>query len=210
MKIPRFRVYFSAMICSCFFLCSVVGGHTATKNSDCVAFVSPGPLELARRFPEHRTLKPGTSEPEKIPAEEQPFKIEDFHHPRYNRFNSAVGTVSSAPGWEEVRALNEGSPAFYLFDSPANGKSDDNDGDGHLDRNAKCPYTANPDQADSDQDGKGDACDPDVELWVDFVYDGPETGSFDQPFNTLSEAVDAAPAGALITIKAGTSSETLP
>ena len=50
-------------------------------NSDCSTFVSHGPLAWAMRFTEHRTLKPGTSELEQIPAEEQPSKPEDFHHP---------------------------------------------------------------------------------------------------------------------------------
>jgi len=37
----------------------------------------------------------------------------------------------------------------------------DDDGDGIPDEDDNCPYTANPDQADSDGDGKGNACDTD-------------------------------------------------
>jgi len=37
----------------------------------------------------------------------------------------------------------------------------DTDADGHLDSHDNCPATANPDQADRDGDGAGDACDPD-------------------------------------------------
>ena len=77
----------------------MVGGSTPATNSDCSAFVSPIPLALVRRFAEHRTLKPGTSELEQIPAEEQPSKTEDFHHPRYGVSRPRrVGQVSSRTG----------------------------------------------------------------------------------------------------------------
>jgi len=46
-------------------------------------------------------------------------------------------------------------------------------------------------------------------LWVDFTFDGSETGSVDQPFDTLQEAVDAAGSGDTIAIQPGSTSETL-
>ncbi|MFH1682059.1 MAG: S8 family serine peptidase [Candidatus Eisenbacteria bacterium] len=48
-------------------------------------------------------------------------------------------------------------------------------------------------------------------VWVDFDYSGFEFGTFDHPFNTLSEALGALPGGPddRIRIKAGSSSETL-
>jgi hypothetical protein len=47
------------------------------------------------------------------------------------------------------------------------------------------------------------------ETWVDFSYFGVETGTFDAPFNTIAEGVNAAPAGGILKIKAGTSPERL-
>lgn len=45
--------------------------------------------------------------------------------------------------------------------------------------------------------------------WIDFGYAGNQTGSFSQPFNTVSQGVIAAPTAGTIYIKAGTTSETL-
>jgi len=45
--------------------------------------------------------------------------------------------------------------------------------------------------------------------WVDFSYSGVETGTFQQPYNTLSEGVAAAPVNGYVHVKAGTSSETI-
>ena len=43
------------------------------------------------------------------------------------------------------------------------GTSSDSDSDGVLDINDNCPNTPNPDQADTDGDGQGDACDDDID-----------------------------------------------
>src|SRR6478752_1406082 len=43
---------------------------------------------------------------------------------------------------------------------PLANKPNDFDGDGVPNASDNCPYTPNPDQADSDGDGKGDVCDP--------------------------------------------------
>lgn len=45
--------------------------------------------------------------------------------------------------------------------------------------------------------------------WVDFAYQGTEEGTFDQPYNTLAEAVAAASDGEAVFIKPGSSPETL-
>ncbi|MBN1207074.1 MAG: amidohydrolase family protein [Myxococcaceae bacterium] len=54
---------------------------------------------------------------------------------------------------------------------------DDEDGDGHKLLQDNCPHAANPDQADTDQDGRGDACDacrganPGAALCATTIYD---------------------------------------
>lgn len=46
------------------------------------------------------------------------------------------------------------------------------------------------------------------EVWVDFAYQGTETGDQTQPFNTLAEAVTVVTTGGTLKIKPGSSSET--
>jgi subtilisin family serine protease len=46
-------------------------------------------------------------------------------------------------------------------------------------------------------------------VWVDFTYSGAERGTVEEPFNTLAEAVNAAPDGGLINIQSGSSSEVI-
>lgn len=48
-----------------------------------------------------------------------------------------------------------------------------------------------------------------VSLWVEFPYAGTETGTYSQPFNTLAEAILAAPVSGSIMIKPGQTSETI-
>jgi hypothetical protein len=48
-----------------------------------------------------------------------------------------------------------------------------------------------------------------IGTWVDFGYAGAEQGDVSHPFNTLAEAVLAAPDGGLVNIKAGSSPETI-
>jgi len=45
--------------------------------------------------------------------------------------------------------------------------------------------------------------------WVNFGYNGTETGTITQPFNTLGEAVDAMPTGGCVVMRPGSSTETL-
>jgi hypothetical protein len=47
-------------------------------------------------------------------------------------------------------------------------------------------------------------------VYVDFNYTGEEQGTFDEPFNTLGEAVDAVAVGGEVIIKSGTSPEQMP
>ena len=49
---------------------------------------------------------------------------------------------------------------------------------------------------------------PTFETWVDFTHVGAQTGSFCQPYDTLTEIVDVANQGETIYIKTGESSET--
>jgi hypothetical protein len=46
-------------------------------------------------------------------------------------------------------------------------------------------------------------------VWVDFGHSGYENGSFDYPYNTMAEGVNAVPVGGKITLKPGTTSETI-
>jgi hypothetical protein len=46
-------------------------------------------------------------------------------------------------------------------------------------------------------------------VWVDFSFNGTETGSFSAPFNTVAEGVAAAPLKGTVMIKAGSTTETL-
>jgi hypothetical protein len=46
-------------------------------------------------------------------------------------------------------------------------------------------------------------------IWADFAYVGVESGTYDRPYNTLTEAVTAASGGQTICIKPSSSSETL-
>lgn len=54
---------------------------------------------------------------------------------------------------------NERVEAFCLADEIACRQKLDSDGDGGLDAADNCPYAANSDQVDADQDGAGDVCD---------------------------------------------------
>ncbi len=49
---------------------------------------------------------------------------------------------------------------------------------------------------------------PNYDAWVDFAYGSKEDGSFERPFNTFAEGMDAVYTGGVLHIKAGTSPET--
>lgn len=71
---------------------------------------------------------------------------------------------------------------------------------------------ADPSDPDSDDDGLDDGyevlaydTDPNyAETWVDFAYWGTETGSFDEPYNPLRDAIDAVAKGGTIAIRGDT------
>ena len=80
----------------------------------------------------------------------------------FGRFGTAAGQVNRPTGV----ALAPGA-MLYVSDT-GNGRIDrfrfdDSDADGVLDARDNCKGVANPDQADTDRDGLGDACDPDID-----------------------------------------------
>ena len=75
---------------------------------------------------------------------------------------------------DDVGSTDQGSA--YVFTAP-----DDTDGDGILDSADNCPTTANADQADTDADGQGNACDPDDDN--DGLSDGDEATRATDPLD---------------------------
>jgi hypothetical protein len=72
------------------------------------------------------------------------------------------------PGGDEIAIAN-----FRFAQNPAA----DSDGDGVVDAEDNCPQASNADQSDTDDDGQGDACDPDDDN--DSVSDGSDNCPFD-------------------------------
>lgn len=68
--------------------------------------------------------------------------------------------------------------------NPGCGSTEDTDGDGIVNTMDNCPFVANPDQADADGDGVGDACDDNTDTDNDGVMDSedncPDNANADQ------------------------------
>lgn len=71
------------------------------------------------------------------------------------------GGVSVDPVTNTVYVVNASARTLSVFDDGPSSPPADADGDGIVDADDNCPQAANADQADSDADGAGDACDPD-------------------------------------------------
>jgi DNA-binding beta-propeller fold protein YncE len=86
-----------------------------------------------------------------------------------NGFMEAIGKTGSALGqFNDPTAAALAPGAMLYVTDTGNGRVvrlryDDADGDGVLDDRDNCKGLANPDQTDTDRDGLGDACDPDVD-----------------------------------------------
>ena len=94
------------------------------------------------------------------PANYQPaYGLEgDKSRPGFEPWPRVAGRLPSYPGyWIGWRQIGPDTAEVFI-------SSNDRDGDGLPDTNDNCVATPNPDQADSDMDGYGDACDlcPDV------------------------------------------------
>ncbi|MEN6357050.1 MAG: choice-of-anchor Q domain-containing protein [Armatimonadota bacterium] len=94
---------------------------------------------------------------------------------------------------------NDGGADIIDSDPTVFSESDTLDGDGIADIYDNCPSAANPDQLDSNGDGKGDACTPlstganPLAYYVDasHMISGDGT-TWDTAFETIQEAIDAA------------------
>src|SRR3989344_485426 len=97
-----------------------------------------------------------------------------FSNTQWGAFNAAAGPVHAIDNYwgttlpAEIEVALSGNVEYdpYLTENPY----DDLDSDGIINLRDNCKSISNPDQADSDHDGKGDACDINVILnW--FVFD---------------------------------------
>src|SRR5581483_5894066 len=87
----------------------------------------------------------------------------------------------------DVDAMRDGTVSWQFT-------TDDHDGDGVPDGLDNCPAVPNPDQADSDGDGVGDACQPPAPNGVIAIDDGGATitsGGSAQYTVTLTPPADA-------------------
>jgi hypothetical protein len=115
--------------------------------------------------------------------------------------NSGTSTISS-----DVEVGNPDIDTKVDTGSPEVGFEDDDDGDGFRNSQDNCPSTSNPEQKDSDDDGKGDACDPcpldpsnddsDGDELLDCADPCPQDGDNDADQDGVCGDVDNCPADA--------------
>jgi beta propeller repeat protein len=120
-------------------------------------------------------------------------------------FGSRIAYVDLRNGSQDIYA----SELTFVPPNPCAGLGGDTDGDGVCDPNDNCPAVANPDQADIDGNGIGDACQPnqppvadagsDVTVYVnaEVLLSGAATDPDGDPIAGWLWAVDSAPAGSL-------------
>jgi beta propeller repeat protein len=120
-------------------------------------------------------------------------------------FGSRIAYVDLRNGSQDIYA----SELTFVPPDPCAGLGGDTDGDGVCDPNDNCPAVANPDQADIDGNGIGDACQPnqppvadagsDVTVYVnaEVLLSGAATDPDGGPIAGWLWAVDSAPAGSL-------------
>ena len=83
-----------------------------------------------------------------------------FVSDRHAQFNSDI-YVMNADGSGPVQLTNTLTSTQPSWNVPSGAPPVDTDGDGVPNAQDNCPFTANPDQADNDDDGQGDVCDAD-------------------------------------------------
>jgi hypothetical protein len=87
-------------------------------------------------------------------------------------------TITCDPGWEKDCQFDPETRRVECCCV----RIPDSDGDGVRDEHDNCRFTPNPDQANCDGDGLGDACDPEN---VTVVDDHIELGNWEGPFDAL-------------------------
>ncbi len=112
--------------------------------------------------------------------------------PSFNPDGSRIAFISDRALDVEIYVMNaDGSNPTNLTNNPridnqpSWGGLRDADGDGILDGADDCPSTPNPDQADSDNDGQGDACDADDDN--DGIPDDSDPGTVADVIITLPD-----------------------
>jgi uncharacterized delta-60 repeat protein len=135
-----------------------------------------------------------------IPIRMPPFAAAGLHHLELwtedgERIGAAPFPLVGSPGCTGTPDVDGDLLTDACDGDPLDGPGADADGDGLDNAEDSCPLVANPDQADIDDDGEGDPCDPDqgasrFETWI-------RGSAFPQPFGppTAPLDVELEPAG---------------